>query len=240
MGTAESAVIRAAAGRRCGFTLLELLLGLAGAAAITTALVGLLVTQLRVARAVNRQVADAAAVRTVDAVLRGELGHTYAVDLRGSSRDSLAMRFFRAAGPVCATDGMDLHTRLLGDRAPDATKDSVLVIREDGSEVTALLVAAARTSACTTSAPGENWRLRITPSARGMWVMVYESGGYHLTSGALRYRIGREGRQPLTDERFRSVTTRFSRSAGGISAALSLFSGPHHSIAAPSAEQRWP
>jgi hypothetical protein len=42
--------------------------------------------------------------------------------------------------------------------------------------------------------------LQQTPAV----VLIFESGTYYLRDRALRYRIGSEGRQPITDERFAS------------------------------------
>lgn len=46
----------------------------------------------------------------------------------------------------------------------------------------------------------ETWVLS-PPPARTVLTRVFERGSYHLVGGALRYRRGEGGRQPLTPER---------------------------------------
>ena len=53
-------------------------------------------------------------------------------------------------------------------------------------------------------------------------ILVFETGTYHLSRGALRYRRGRGGRQPVTEEVLESGSF---DSAGGVLRARMTFRG---------------
>ena len=67
------------------------------------------------------------------------------------------------------------------------------------------LVSVAAEPSCAGEAPfdagvgsvGERWRLGAAP-ADPVLLRLFETGSYHLSGGALRYRRGSGGRQPLT------------------------------------------
>jgi hypothetical protein len=66
-------------------------------------------------------------------------------------------------------------------------------------------------AACTALA-GEiimEWRLGVNPPPASA-LLTFESGSYHLSGRALRYRIGSAGRQPLTSEALRDPGSRFT------------------------------
>lgn len=120
--------------------------------------------------------------------------------------DSLPLRAFRGWALRCPEDpgrpgGVVVAYR--GDRSPNPAKDSVLVLTPQGWHPTDLVRRAGTTRP---SCPGgldfdtELWTLE--PPAPGVLMRVFERGSYHLAEGALRYRRGRGGRQPLTPEVF--------------------------------------
>jgi Tfp pilus assembly protein PilV len=194
---------------RAGVSVLEVLIAL---------LIGLFVLQLgletlarlRSAQAALSARADAlVALRVGSHVLRRELRHGLAGRDWAASGDSLALRAFRATAVVCASDSAaaELTVRYRGDRAPDPSKDSVLVTTPEGvTTVHALVGVGAASSAC--AAPGVGARLRLDRGAPSGAVLarVFERGSYHLSDAALRYRRGASGRQPLTPEVWTSAT----------------------------------
>ena len=52
--------------------------------------------------------------------------------------------------------------------------------------------------------------------------LVFESGTYYLSQRALRYRIGAEGRQPLTDELLRDAGSAMAMSAATMTSPASV------------------
>ena len=140
------------------------------------------------------------AARVAHVVLRAELHPLVpAHDVSGWSPDSMRIRAFRAAAIVCAQDPGRVVVRFRGMRLPDTSKDSLLIIDADGERSVALSSSAA--GAGCASQPGETllrWNGIDAPS--GTMILLYESGAYSPGSRALRYRRGRGGRQPLTDE----------------------------------------
>jgi len=166
-------------------------------------------------------VTEADAVRTAATVLGGELRRVDPADLRAIGPDSLALRAFRGIGAVCGSDADGatiVHFR--GDRAPEPTKDSVLWIRSGAPPATVALVAVQPVAGpgCAGPAAGELqlWRTRPPLGERGV-LLLFESGTYYLLGGALRYRIGAAGRQPLTAELFVHPPTGFaSRGPGAV------------------------
>jgi len=196
---------------RAGMTLLEVMAALVITALLLSVLLGLLLAQVRLARTAAQRVLAADAVRTAAAVIDGEVQRAAPVDVRAFSADSLALRSFRGTAVACGHGAGHAIVRYRGDRLPDEHKDSVLVIRGDGSVAAVALLSVAASAACTARAVDEAvLQLRTIPYLRAAAVMiVFESGSYYLTSRALRYRLGAEGRQPLTAEAFRDAATAF-------------------------------
>ena len=120
-------------------------------------------------------------------------------DLSGSASDSLHLRAFRGIAIPCDTAMGGSVVRYRGLRDPDPTKDSLLVLTAAGEFVVAL-TGVAGAGGCATR-PGERL-LRLNAAATlpagAELLAVFESGAYHLSGGALRYRRGAGGRQPLT------------------------------------------
>lgn len=214
--TVASSHADAAGARRPGSSLVELLAVLAIAALLGAVLVSTFIAQLRLARTAADRVLDADAVRTASSILAGELRRATPADVRALTRDSISIRAFRGTAVVCAAVSDLVTVRYRGDRLPDPRKDSVLVIGADGSAGEAALVDARAVSAegCVPLA-GETvlaLRLALPPHSPAV-LLMFESGRYYLTARALRYRLGSEGRQPLTAEAFHHPATRFLETA---------------------------
>jgi hypothetical protein len=168
---------------------------------LAAAAAALLQTQAALSRNTTHHAQAAELMRTTAHVLTAETRWSNAnLDLRAAGVDSIALRAFRASGVVVRvqSDG-SLLVRLNALRAPDATKDSVLVLTDYGRELRAQLInALATTLPC---GPGDCYLLQITATAAaGDVLLIFESGNYYLTTRALRYRLGAEGRQPLTTD----------------------------------------
>jgi hypothetical protein len=137
-------------------------------------------------------------MRTASLVLDGELRYSAAADLTVTP-DSVRLRAMRGTGVICGRSGGEVRVQYQGVRRPDATKDSALVITDSATTGVAYRIehvaAAAAEPGC-----GAGYRLTLdgTPPGNGL-MLVFETGSYHLVDGALRYRRGRGGRQPVTE-----------------------------------------
>ncbi len=122
-------------------------------------------------------------------------------DWMGPAADSLALRAFRGWGPVCGsgTGPGDILVAYRGERAPNPAKDSVLILTASGWRRADLTGRASGARSCATDLGGvsESWTLD-PPVTDALVVRIFERGSYHVSGGALRYRRGRGGRQPLT------------------------------------------
>jgi prepilin-type N-terminal cleavage/methylation domain-containing protein len=182
-----------------GFTLVELLVSLL----LGSLLVGTAFRAYGTLGAVGRQVSqDAAlvgALRSSRAVLRSELlTGVPSLDWSPYPPDSVRLRAFRALGTICgiSPDSALIVTRRNG-RRPDPGKDSVLVLDGRGDWSTVALTSWASNASC----PGmtERWEVDPRPMDPAL-LLLFETGSYHLSGAALRYRRGGGGRQPLTEE----------------------------------------
>ncbi len=197
------------------------MIGLRGSAgaSLAEALVGLLLGLgiLHVGLTTLTEVRDAYASLTgrLDALTSGRIARTVlrqdlargvvGVDWWGDS-DSLRLRAFRGTGVVCAAgrSANEVVVAYRGDRLPDPAKDSLEVTTGEGV-VHPLDLSGSPAAAVT--CPGTDSAevaLRLTAAwaipPGALFVRVFESGSYHLTGSALRYRVGSGGRQPLTPE----------------------------------------
>lgn len=189
MAVVDSVAIRS---ESTGFTLVEALTALV---CVFIALHLVMQTQLRLAVSVERErqrASQLTAVRAARVVLRAETATSArAEDWSPPTGDSLLLRALRGTGYRCGPrveDGFSYD----GVRAPVAMRDSVLVLTEAGTWSVAHLTASPSGAACGT------WTLE-PPHPDAVVVIPFERGSYHLGSGALRYRAGRGGRQPLTE-----------------------------------------
>ena len=127
-------------------------------------------------------------------------------DWRDPDGDSLPLRVFRGWGVACA--GLSARRDVVavsyrGARAPSPPKDSVLVLT-DGGWVAADLVRRVRTREhlCPDGLDSATELWTLDRPISGPLMRVFERGTYHVAGGALRYRRGKGGRQPLTAEVF--------------------------------------
>lgn len=206
--------------RRCGGSLAEMVLVMWLFSLVLAALARFVGTQGRLIATQHDQVRGSEAVRTAALILEGELRHLTSADV-GVAAESLQVRAFRGGGVICKWDGSDILVRYRGMRLPNAAKDSVLLVtaRDPGGAASFAVKAGAADTAC-------GGALRVTLAAtpedpRGL-ALLYESGTYHLSTGALRYRVGRGGRQPLTEVLFRQAVFRTDDSRPGLWLGLVL------------------
>ncbi len=145
-------------------------------------------------------------IRTVAWILPEELsGGQPGRDWGPVFRDSIPLRAFRGLAMVSSgfPGGKGMSVCYRGIRAPNAEKDSVLLLGTDGRWTPHELVSRVRGEAgCMSVEEGwwETWRLDPAP-VESVLARVFERGSYHIADGAFRYRRGRGGRQPLTPER---------------------------------------
>jgi hypothetical protein len=206
---------------RGGYSVPELLVALALSGLVTALAAGLLRSQSIVARNIAERARRAEALRAAAHILTTELRWLAASDLRTMQADSLALRAFRGSGVVCAAESDAVTIRYRGVRQPDVTKDSLVVLRDTIFEaVMPLNSTAATTEGCTHGADEQLLRIANVALRPGDAVAYFESGSYYLTSSALRYRLGAEGRQPITAELFDDRDTRFGALIGGFGQAI--------------------
>ncbi len=145
-------------------------------------------------------------IRTIAWLLPEEVsGGRAGLDWRVEGGDSLTLRAFRG---LALMEGNPVPTRVVrvcfrGIRTPDPEKDSVLVLGVDGRwRVNDLEDRHRISSSCPDVEKGweEEWTL-ASASSGGVLARLFERGSYHLADGAIRYRRGEGGRQPLTPER---------------------------------------
>lgn len=181
---------------RPGVTLPELLLVAWLFALVLLATATFAGAQGRLAAASQDRVRAAEVGRTVDLVLNGELRYAARGDA-APGPDSIRLRAVRGSAVICA-GGTELRVRYDGVRRPDPAKDSALVITGAGTVGSVHAVVAA--AAVGGSGCGD-LRLRLEPvsTAPTGHLLVFETGTYHLSGGALRYRRGSGGRQPVTE-----------------------------------------
>ena len=209
--------------RRAGYTLPEVMAALALSGMVAVLAGSLLQSQARIARDTAERARRTEALRTASHVLTTELRWlTPDTDLRVLNSDSLTLRAFRGRGIVCAYDDLSALLRYTGLRSPDAAKDSVLVLRDTMYEAAVALQAAAPAAAgCITDASEQLQRVVVgIPLRVGDVLAFFESGTYYLTANALRYRLGAEGRQPITAELFDGRVTRFAPLVGSFAEAV--------------------
>ncbi|HEX6062756.1 MAG TPA: hypothetical protein VFZ04_00990, partial [Longimicrobiales bacterium] len=141
------------------------------------------------------------AFRSAFAVLRAEFRHHTTSDVRAVARDSLAARVFRGLATVCGFSAPDIFVRYSGLRLPDPAKDSALQLGPE--RVFTIATVRPDSSACTPT-PGDQIlavRASAHPRVGESW-MIFESGSYHVSTNALRYRQAAGTRQPVTTDVF--------------------------------------
>ncbi len=200
---------------RQGATLLELVVALTVASVVLAPAGTAVVAQIASARRAAADVADGEALRSASLLLAAEtrwLGPAD-VDAAADAVDSLSMRAFRGIAVICERADSDLWAAVWATRAPDPSKDSLLWVQADGLEtasaVTFVGVAPPPGSGCASALSADSaavYRLRVSPvpaaAKLGALAELFEHGVYSVSAGALRYRRGGGGRQPVTDQRF--------------------------------------
>jgi hypothetical protein len=201
--------------RKPGRMLLELVVVLPILGALGVMMSSLFITHARIARLTRERARATETVRLTAGVLRSDLRWLQPEhDLQAWSGDSVRLRSFRGLAVPCArTEPERVLVHYSGLRQPDPDKDSVLVIAPAGESVFALHALRDSTGSCA------SWQLSAPAATLGI-LLVFESGAYSLTDGALRYRVGASGRQPITDEIIDSNRSRFSNSAFSLSITL--------------------
>lgn len=194
---------------RSGFSVLETLVALLLSALLVQSAWSLLRLQSRVARRSEEAADRLETVRIARHVLEGELrAGVRGRDWSDPVDDTLGLRAFRGLAVSCgARDSSGrVPVRVIGIRTPDPTKDSLLLLLPDGGwRVVSLDGAGADTSVkgvCPPAGPGwtgERWTIDGFGAAFVL-ARFFERGSYHLADGALRYRRGRGGRQPLVPD----------------------------------------
>jgi hypothetical protein len=199
---------------RAGHTLAEAVAALAVGAVLLVIGAALLATQARSAADVGAATAAAEVERTVWAVLSGELRYADRTqDVRAVAADSLAFRSFRGMALPCGARADASLYHYTGMRRPAAGKDSAVgalsgraaAILQAGNAAVDVRCAPAGASVLT---------VRTDPLLPSEPLLIFESGAYHLISGAFRFRLGAEGRQPLTDELLDTRRSAFTGTTG--------------------------
>lgn len=155
--------------------------------------------------------------RTVGLVLGGELRYSARPDYVPGA-DSIRLRAVRGSGSLCGRDGAEIRVRYRGLRQPDPAKDSVLLVTSTDTHGFAHgLAGAVSDPGC-----GQGYRLTLDPepAVNTGWALIFESGSYHISGGALRYRRGGGGRQPVTEAILERGS--FRTTSGGFEALLVL------------------
>jgi hypothetical protein len=234
---------------RQGWTLPELLVGTMVAGLLLGGAVTLLHGTAAVARALVAREEAQETFRTVWTVLHQEVG----VGLPGRDWEveagtptALRLRAFRGIAFPCdwAVGAREGVVAWYGHRAPDPTRDSVVVLTGEGLWWTGDLEAMTADSPggpsdggggaveggiegpCAEGSPPSRarWRLADAPPD-ALLLRYFERGRYSLEDGAFRYRRGGEGRQPLTPERVGRESGFHTREDGGVGVRLELEPG---------------
>ena len=189
--------------RRTGVTLLEALIAVVIGIVLVTLAGRTLLHAMAVSRDAVARDDRLVARRIARLTLRSELAALGPREARSAGGDSLRMRAVRGAGRVCRIESDAVVVDLQAVRSPEPDKDSLELIGSLGAVHTVDLVGAgAEPDACGATARGRPTRLRSSGRVGTdvIFIRLFETGSYHLDRGALRYRRGLGGRQPLTPE----------------------------------------
>jgi Tfp pilus assembly protein PilE len=223
--------------RRAGFAFAELVVALVALGLLGSLSIRAYAHTATATRRLAERSSVIGAARAVREVLRVEMARgARGADWVVFPPDSVRVRAFRGVATVCSrpSDSTVVVRRVSG-RSPDPSKDSVLVLDAEGRWRAVDLVSVAAEPSCTGDAPfdasvgsvGERWRLDAAP-ADPVLLRLFETGSYQLSRGALRYRRGSGGRQPLTAavlEGGRIVDT-----LGAVRAYVTLGPGPSRTL----------
>lgn len=200
---------------RSGTALIEVLVAAIVGAIVIAIAVMLLQAQTSIARNITTRSERNDAARSALAILRAELRNHTTTDVRAIGRDSISGRIFRGLAIVCGFNAPDVFVRYHGLRLPDPAKDSALQVGPEN--VVAVGYIRTDSTACPHGVGEQVLVVRWSAPARtGAAWLVFETGGYHLSTHALRYRQGVSSRQPVTNEVFDDARSAFT----GISDSL--------------------
>ena len=185
--------------RRWGGSLAELMLVSWLFALVLLALARFASAQGRLAAGVSDRVRLEELLRATRVVLGRETRYLAPADSRAVGPDSLRLRAVRGSGSACAWGSRHVVVRYRGVRRPDPTKDSVLLVDGRDPVGTAYGVTAVASDSVCPGGIRLDLDRDLDPAFSGAASLVFESGTYHLAGGALRYRLGHGGRQPLTE-----------------------------------------
>jgi len=200
-------------GPRDGHTFIEVIVVLLALSIITAVSAASLTTVTRLGRIAGDEAERLAARRTFALLVAWEVGSLMpGPDGLQLSADTFALRAFRGRGVVCAV-GSTTRLNYRGLRAPDATKDSLLVLEGRTAEHTLPYTGGAWSPGSCVAPAGEQ-TLEVTTPGLDLHdiVLFFERGSYHIANGALRYRRGPGGRQPVTADVFVPDSTRLGLS----------------------------
>ena len=158
----------------------------------------------------TRRTETLATIRAIRHVLDGEVREGDPTRDGGAvAPDSIGLRAFRGMALICPPEAST--TQLLvsarGTRLPDPSKDSVLIIRADGSTTTAALTSRVRsTGDCggVGPSPWERWTLSVEVPPGIVLARYFERGSYHLAG------------QPLTPAVLDGARSVFNPIPGGV------------------------
>jgi type II secretory pathway pseudopilin PulG len=183
---------------RAGYTLIEAVAALCIGCTLLAAAAAALALQLRVANDAHIASRAAEAERTAFVVIGEETRYLVpGVDLRVLAEDSLSLRVFRGVAVPC--EGAGIYT-YRGLRLPSAEKDSAVGVLTGSVGAVGGVATAVSTNGCGSGRDAVVDLTLATDWQPAEPVLVFESGTYYISGGALRYRLGAEGRQPLTEE----------------------------------------
>ena len=185
---------------RRGSALIEALLASVLLTLVAATAATVLRAQSRIANDVSLRGERNDAVRSALLTLQAELQSIDPrTDLRAVGRDSIATRIFRGIAIVCGSRDSITFARYRGLRLPDGAKDSALQLGVEN--VVAIQTAGTSAQTCFPATDDQVLALNlgIVPAPNSTW-LIFETGSYHLSTNALRYRRGAESRQPITSE----------------------------------------
>lgn len=209
-----------------GFTVLEALVGLL----LTWLIAGVALTTLSVQRRAQGALTQRAEVLATVRTARHLLGREARAAGPGEggwvvTGDSLALRAFRGHGTVCPTRTApdELLVAPRGWRQARPEDDSVWVVYPDAPPQVRFLLRVqgwAGPCAAVGEEAWERWTFSAPLPPGGVFVRYFQSSSYHLIDGALRYRTGRGGRQPLTPDVLDADGSGFQPDGAGVEVHL--------------------
>lgn len=206
---------------RAGVALLEILVAATLASLVMTSAALLLHAQGRIAQGILQRSERSDAARSTLLTLAEEWRALDPnVDVYAVASESVATRIFRGAAVVCGHAPNKTLIRYRGLRLPDAAKDSLLQL---AAESAIDLSSVAADTGCP-HGPGEQVLAidSVAAAPRGSMWLLFESGGYHLSAHALRYRRGTGSRQPITNQLFDDRSSAFAVIADSITRAVGV------------------